>query len=109
MASSVMGSLGLPNSYSPWWLTMMCLSRSSSSRGNSSPESLRGFGDLGFDHADGHDDVADELPFVAIAQFALVGQLVDLADVVQEGPEQEQVADRAPDRAARRRGRLPSG
>ena len=109
MASSVIGSLGLPNSYSPWWLTMRCFSRSEQLAGELLAGELLGFGDFGFDQADDHDDVADELAFVAVAELALVGQFVDLAGVVQKSAEQQQVADRARDRAARRRGRPPSG
>ena len=38
-ASSVIGSFGLPYSYSPWWLTTMCLISVTSCFGNGSPES----------------------------------------------------------------------
>jgi ornithine--oxo-acid transaminase len=38
-ASSVIGSFGLPYSYSPWWLITMCLISVTSCFGNDSPES----------------------------------------------------------------------
>lgn len=46
---------------------------------------------LFFEHADTHHDVADELPLIAVGEVALVSQFVDLADIVQEGPKQQQV------------------
>jgi hypothetical protein len=51
-----------------------------------------GLGDFVFDGADDHDDVADELAFVAVAEFAVVSELIDFAGVVQEGAEEEQIA-----------------
>ena len=68
------------------------MSRSSSSGGNDSPvRSLRPL-DLIAEHLDAHDQVADELALVGVGEGAVVGELVDLADVVQEDAGQQQVA-----------------
>ena len=48
--------------------------------------------DLVAEHLDAHDQVADELALVGVAEGAVVAQLVDLADVVEEDAGQQQVA-----------------
>ena len=70
----------------------MCFSRSASSSGTGSPDRRFGLGQFAIENADGHHQVADQLAFVGVGEFAVVGKLVDLADVVQEGPHQQQVA-----------------
>ena len=48
--------------------------------------------DLLREHLHAHDQVPDELALVGVGEGPVVGQLVDLADVVEEDAGQEQVA-----------------
>ena len=47
--------------------------------------------DLVIDHPDPDDDVADQLTFGAVAEAAIIRELVDLADVVQDDTGEQQV------------------
>ncbi len=51
-----------------------------------------GLRDLVAEHLHAHDQVADELALVGVAEGAVVAELVDLADVVEEDARHQQVA-----------------
>ena len=87
----------------------MCFSRSTVSSGIGSPESFSASATFASSMLDGHHQVADQLAFVGVGQLALVAQLVDLAEVVQEGAHQQQVAVDLRDSRGRCAARPPSG
>ena len=68
------------------------MSRSKSSVGNGSPVRSRLLLDLVAEHLDTHDQVADELALIGVGEGAVVAELVDLADVVEEDARQQEVA-----------------
>jgi hypothetical protein len=49
-------------------------------------------GGLLSDHLHAHDEVSDELSFVGVGESAVIRELVDLADVVEEDAGEQQVA-----------------
>jgi hypothetical protein len=69
----------------------MCLSLKSNSVGKGSPVRSGTRAAL-VEHLDADVDMADELPFVGVAEDAVEAELADLADVVQENAHEQQVA-----------------
>ena len=86
MASRIMGSLGEPNSYWPWWLMSRCWTTVLSGAGKLG-DGVDGAGN-GFDF---HDDVAEQLAGGGVADGAFVAELFEFADVVEDGGGEEQV------------------
>ena len=87
-----MGSFGLPNSYGAVVADDHVLEPQQQLGRERLAGQVGRLLDLVAEHLHAHDQVADELPLVGVGEGAVVAQLVDLADVVQEDARQQQVA-----------------